>query len=59
MHLIKEAKYSAIVFDVEEVDGPSQTMVPLFAQAFAKAKQLGLKTVVTTLHSAPYATDSP
>ena len=59
MPLVKRAKYSAIVFDVEEVDGPSSVNIPLFKRAFATAKGLGLKVVVTTSHSAPYATDTP
>ena len=59
MHLIKAASYDAVVFDIEKVVGPSSTMIPLFTQAFAKAKEVGLKTVLTTSHSAPYNTDTP
>ena len=33
-------------------------MIPLYQQAFAKAKSLGLVTVVTTSHSAPYECDT-
>lgn len=56
--LIKQ-NYSAVMFDVEEVVGPSSTMMPLFAESFAALKKEGLIVGVTTSHSAPYACDSP
>ncbi len=34
-------------------------MIPLYQEAFKTAKNLGLTTVVTTSHSAPYDTDTP
>ena len=57
--LVITANYSGIVFDVEEVVGSSSTMAPLFAEAFAACKRLGLIVTVTTSHSAPYQTDTP
>jgi len=48
-----------IVYDVEEVDGGSDEMVPAFAASFAKVKAAGLYVIVTTSHSAPYACDTP
>ena len=48
------SNYSGIVFDVEEVDGSSAVLIPLFQQLFSKAKGLNLTVVVTTSHSAPY-----
>mmetsp|Transcript_16569 Transcript_16569/g.36654 ORF Transcript_16569/g.36654 Transcript_16569/m.36654 type:complete len:250 (-) Transcript_16569:118-867(-) len=56
---IKQAGYEGVMFDVEEVTGPSSTMVPAFAKAFAALKQGGLKVAVTTSHSAPYQCDAP
>jgi hypothetical protein len=53
------ANYTGVVFDVEEVVGPSSVMVGAFAAAFAACKQSGLKVAVTTSHSAPYQVDSP
>jgi hypothetical protein len=55
---IKAAGYDGVMFDVEEVTGPSSTMVNAFAKAFAAMKQGGLKVAVTTSHSAPYQCDS-
>lgn len=57
--LVVAANYSGIVFDVEEVEGPTSTMIPAFAKAFAACKRLGLIVTVTTSHSAPYQTDTP
>ena len=56
---IIRANYSGVMFDVEEVVGPAETMVPLFAKAFAACKAAGLAVGVTTSHSAPYQTDAP
>ena len=47
------------MFDVEEVEGSSGTMVPAFAKAFAAVKRGGLRVAVTTSHSAPYQCDTP
>ena len=59
INLIKKANYSGVVFDIENVKGSSAEMIPLFRQAFARAKEWGLTTVVTTSHSAPTVTDTP
>ena len=56
---VQAANYTGVVFDVEEVSGSSDTLVPAFASTFAACKRLGLKVVVTTSHSAPYACDTP
>jgi hypothetical protein len=56
---IAAANYSGVMFDVEEVVGPAETMVPLFAKAFAACKAAGLAVGVTTSHSAPHQTDAP
>ena len=47
------------MFDVEEIQGISGTMVPAFAKAFAPVMQVGLRVAVTTSHSAPYQCDTP
>ena len=56
---IKAAGYGGIMYDVEEVIGPSSTMVPLFTESFAAMKKAGLVVAVTTSHSAPYQCDTP
>ena len=55
---ILAANYSGVVFDVEEVSGSADEIVPAFSAAFAACKAAGLTVVVTTSHSAPYACDS-
>jgi hypothetical protein len=59
MQLIIDAGYSGIVYDVEETVGSSLDLITAFKKSFSAAKQLGLATVVTTSHSAPYQTSSP
>lgn len=59
MGLIPKANYTAIIFDVEEVDGAAATVVPKFQAAFKAAKAAGLTVAVTTSHSAPYQTATP
>jgi hypothetical protein len=56
---INRSQYEAVMFDVEEVHGPSASLVPAFASAFAACRAQGLRVGVTTSHSAPYATDTP
>jgi len=56
---IKKAGFAGVMYDVEEVKGPSSTMSPLFAQSFAAMRNAGLLVGVTTSHSAPYACDTP
>ena len=51
--------YEGVMFDVEEVQGSSGTMVPAFAKAFAAVKHAGLRVAVTISHSAPYQCDTP
>lgn len=51
---VTSAGYSGIVFDIEEVIGSSQTMIPIFAKTFADCKAAGLSVTVTVSHSAPY-----
>ena len=46
------------MFDVEEVQGSSGTMVPAFAHAFAAVKGAGLRVAVTTSHSELYQCDT-
>lgn len=55
---IRASGYPAVMLDVEEVDGPSSTMVPLFVKTTAALKQAGLIVGITTSHSAPYQCDS-
>lgn len=55
---IKAAGYDGIMYDVEEVQGPSSSLVPLFKQSFAAMKGAGLIVGVTTSHSAPYQCDT-
>jgi hypothetical protein len=56
---IKAAGFAGIMYDVEEVIGPSSTMVPLFSESFAAMRKAGLIVAVTTSHSAPYQCDTP
>jgi len=56
---ITAAGYEGVMFDVEEVQGSSGTMVPAFANTFAAVKGAGLRVAVTTSHSAPYQCDTP
>merc|ERR550525_81214 len=56
--VIKQAGYSAVMFDVEEIVGSSDLMIPLFQESFAALKKAGLIVAVTTSHSAPYQCDS-
>jgi hypothetical protein len=56
--IFKQAGYSGIVYDVEEVVG-DMSMVGLFSQSFQACKQAGLAVIVTTSHSAPYQTSTP
>jgi len=56
---IKAAGFAGVMYDVEEVDGPSSTMAPLFAKSFVAMRNAGLIVAVTTSHSAPYACDTP
>jgi hypothetical protein len=58
MDAIKEAGYSGIIFDVENVDGTFDSINPLFDQAFRAAKRADLTVIVTVSHSAPYKTKS-
>lgn len=59
IHAVIDAGYEGVMFDVEEVDGPSSRLVPAFATAFDACKRAGLYVAVTTSHSAPYQTDTP
>merc|ERR1712137_1276006 len=56
---IKSAGFEGVMYDVEEVKGPSSTMSPLFAESFAAMREAGLLVGVTTSHSAPYSCDTP
>lgn len=56
---IKAAGFQGVMYDVEEVVGPSSTMSNLFAESFAAVKRAGLIVAVTTSHSAPYQCDTP
>jgi len=47
------------MFDVEEVQGSSSSMIGMFSSAFSACKQAGLIVGVTTSHSAPYQCDTP
>ena len=58
MGAIKAANYSGIILDVEEATGSAKELVPAFAAVLAAAKGEGLRTAVTTSHSAPYQCDS-
>merc|ERR1711871_1409484 len=44
---IKQGGYEGVMFDVEEVQGSSSTMAPLFSKAFAALKREGLLVAVT------------
>jgi len=55
---IKAAGYVGVMYDVEEVQGPSSTMAPLFSKSFQAMKSAGLLVMVTTSHSAPYQCDT-
>merc|ERR1719277_2599122 len=57
--VIKAAGFAGVMYDVEEVKGPSSTMSELFAKSFAAMRNAGLLVGVTTSHSAPYACDTP
>jgi len=59
MNLIVDSNYTGIVFDVEETIGSSSDLIPAFNDAFQAAQDHKLTVVVTTSHSAPYATDTP
>ena len=48
-----------VMFDAEEMQGSSGTMVPAFAKASAPVMHVGLRFAVTTSHSAPYQCDTP
>merc|ERR1712150_452245 len=52
------AGYVGVMYDVEEVQGPSSTMAPLFSKSFEAMKSAGLLVMVTTSHSAPYQCDT-
>jgi len=56
--IFKQAGYSGIVYDVEEVIG-DMSIVSSFSQSFQACKQAGLAVIVTTSHSAPYQTSTP
>lgn len=56
---IKAAGFAGVMYDVEEVKGPSSIMSALFAKSFAAMRDAGLLVGVTTSHSAPYACDTP
>lgn len=56
--LIQQAGYGAVMFDVEEIVGSSDSMIPIFQESFAALKKTGLIVAVTTSHSAPYQCDS-
>jgi hypothetical protein len=56
---IKAAGFAGVMYDVEEVVGPSSTMAPAFSESFAAMRSAGLIVAVTTSHSAPYQCDTP
>ncbi|GMH80603.1 hypothetical protein TrST_g632 [Triparma strigata] len=59
LDLVTAANYTGIVFDVEEAIGSSEALISAFQTTFAAAKAKKLSVVITTSHSAPYATDTP
>ena len=56
---ITSAGNEGVMFDVEEMQGSSGTMVPAFAHAFAAVKGAGLRVAVTTSHSELCQCDTP
>jgi hypothetical protein len=58
-HTIKAAGFKGVMYDVEEVVGPSSSMAGHFAKSFSAMRKAGLIVGVTTSHSAPYHCDSP
>jgi len=56
---IKAAGFKGVMYDVEEIVGPSSSMAALFAESFSAMREAGLIVGVTTSHSAPYQCDSP
>lgn len=57
LHLIPEANYSGVVFDVEEAVGNGEDLKEAFEETFLATKKMGLEVIITTSHSAPYQTD--
>ena len=54
---IKDAGFQGVCFDIELTKGEAD-LVGAFEKAFAACKQAGLLVMVTTSHSAPYASPS-
>ena len=56
---IVDAKYSGVVFDIEETAGDVHELIKSFKKIFAECKKLNLEVGVTTSYSGPYQTDKP
>ena len=52
---VKDAGFEGICFDIELTQGEEQPLVEAFERAFKIVKNAGLLVMVTTSHSAPYA----
>ena len=56
---VTPAGCEGVMFDVEEIQSSSGTMVLAFVKASAAAKHAGLRVGETTNHSAPFQCDTP
>ena len=52
---VKDAGFEGICFDIELTQGEEQPLVEAFERAFKIVRNAGLLVMVTTSHSAPYA----
>jgi len=52
---VKDAGFEGICFDIELTQGEEQPLVEAFERAFKIVKNAGLLVMLTTSHSAPYA----
>jgi hypothetical protein len=58
LEAVKAAGFHGICFDVELTQGEPDKLAQAMERAFSACKQAGLLVMVTTSHSAPYATAS-
>ena len=54
-----DAKYSGVVFDIEETAGDVNELIKSFQGIFAECKKMNLEVGVTTSYSGPYQTEKP
>ena len=55
---VKDAGFDGVCFDVEMTRGEEKALVKELERAFAACKQAGLLVMVTTSHSAPFASST-